>query len=144
VTQVAFHFNVDNRLHYSCRLVRKAVAAGTSMVVTGSPDVLDQFDRDLWALSATDFLPHCRLTDAPARVQKSAVLLCEDLIGVPSRDILLNLAERTPTGFEQFDKVIEVVTADPVERSQARLRWKHYAQAGLALTQHDLGPRTAP
>lgn len=144
MTQVAFHFNVDNRLHYSCRLVRKAVAAGTSVVVTGSSDVLDQFDRDLWALAATDFVPHCRVGEAPSLVQKSAVLLCEDLRAVPARQLLLNLADQPPEDFAQFDRVIEVVTADPVERSQARLRWKLYARAGLALTQHDLGPKTAP
>lgn len=144
MTQVAFHFNVDNRLRYSCRLVRKAVACSTSLVVTGSSEVLAQFDRDLWALSATDFLPHARVGDPASLVDKSAVLLCESLSGVPSRDVLLNLADTVPVGFEGFNRLIEVVTADPMERSQARLRWKHYTKSGLELIQHDLGLRTTP
>lgn len=144
MTTAAFHFNVENRLHYTCRLVRKAVAAGNRLAVTGSDDMLGQLDHDLWALSATEFLPHCRGGDPASLVHRSAVLLCESLIGVTGRDVLINLAESVPLGVEAYERVLEIVTVNPVERSQARLRWKHYAKAGLALVQHDLGHRTAP
>jgi DNA polymerase-3 subunit chi len=144
VTTAAFHFNVENRLHYTCRLVRKAVAAGSRLAVTGADDILEQLDHDLWAFSATEFLPHCRWGNPAALVQRSAVLLCESLDGVTGRQVLINLAESVPQGVDAFDRVLEVVTVDPLERSQARLRWKHYAQAGLALVQHDLGHRTTP
>jgi DNA polymerase III subunit chi len=143
VTTAAFHFNVENRLHYTCRLVRKAVAAGNRLAVTGADDLLAQLDHDLWAFSATEFLPHCRWGDSIALVQRSAVLLCESLDGVTGREVLINLAESVPQGVDAFDRVLEVVTVDPLERSQARLRWKQYAKAGLALVQHDLGHRTA-
>ena len=33
MTEVAFHFNVPDRLAYTCRLVRKAYAAGGRTVV---------------------------------------------------------------------------------------------------------------
>lgn len=142
MTTAAFHFNVENRLHYTCRLLRKAVATGNRLAVTGSDDMLEQLDRDLWALSATEFLPHCRWGDSVSLVQRSAVVLCESLDGVVGRDVLLNLAESVPPGVEAFERVFEVVSVDPVERSQARLRWKHYAKAGWALVQHDLGHRS--
>jgi DNA polymerase-3 subunit chi len=141
VTTAAFHFNVENRLHYTCRLLRKAAAAGNRLAVTGSDEILDQLDRDLWALSATEFLPHCRWGGSASLVQRSAVVLCQSLDGVAGRDVLLNLAESVPPGVEAFERVFEVVTVDPLERSQARLRWKQYAKAGLALVQHDLGHR---
>ncbi|MCW2313040.1 DNA polymerase III subunit chi [Rhodoferax antarcticus] len=144
MTQVAFHFNVEDRLHHSCRLVRKGIAAGTSLVVTGPWDVLDQFDRALWALSATEFLPHCRASDSDSLVQKSSVLLCESLTGIAARDVLVNLGQTAPDGFEVFPRVIEVVSTDEAERGPARLRWKHYAQAGSELVKHDLGARAAP
>ena len=138
MSTAAFHFNVDNRLHYTCRLVRKAVAAGNRLVVTGPGDTLAQLDRDLWALSATEFLPHCHGSEPGPLAHRSPVLLCESLDGVAVRDVLINLAESVPVGAEGFERVIEVVTADPVERSQARLRWKHYAHVGMPLIQHDL------
>lgn len=144
MTRVAFHFNVDDRLHHSCRLVRKGIAAGTTLVVTGPEDVLNQFDRELWALSATEFLTHCRAGDPDSLVQKSTVLLCESLDGVAARDVLLNLGQTVPDGFEAFHRVIEVVSTADAELVPARLRWKHYAQAGSELLKHDLGARLAP
>lgn len=144
MTRVAFHFNVGDRLHHSCRLVRKGMAAGTSMVVTGPGHVLEQFDRDLWALGATEFLPHCRTGDSASLVQKSAVLLCESLEGIIARDVLVNLGQNVPEGFEAYARVIEVVSTDEAELGPARLRWKHYAQAGSELLRHDLGARAAP
>lgn len=144
MTRVAFHFNVDDRLHHSCRLVRKGIAAGSSLVVTGPQDILDEFDRQLWALAATEFLPHCRPGDLDSLVEKSPVLLCESLNGIAARDVLVNLGQTVPDGFAAFPRVIEVVSTDEVERGPARLRWKHYATVGSELSKHDLGARAAP
>ena len=144
MTRVAFHFNVDDRLHHSCRLVRKGIAAGASVVVTGPGDILDIFDRQLWALSATDFLSHCRASDAASMVQRSSVLLCDSLNGIATRDVLVNLGQTVPDGFGAFARVIEVVSTDEQELHPARLRWKHYAQAGSELLKHDLATRAAP
>ena len=144
MTSVAFHFNVSDRLYYTCRLVRKAVAAGTSVVVKGPGSLLEQFDRDLWTFSVTEFVPHGHADDSASLVRRSAILLCESLDSTPVRDLLVNLAEDVPTGFEAFDRVIEVVSEDPVERGHARQRWKHYSKAGLKLIRHDLSQRTSP
>lgn len=144
MTSVAFHFNVSDRLYYTCRLVRKAVAAGTSVVVKGPGTILEQFDRELWTFSATEFVSHGRVDDSAGLVHRSSILLCESLNSAPVRDLLVNLAEDVPTGFEAFDRVIEVVSEDPVERGHARQRWKHYSKAGLKLIQHDLSQRTSP
>ena len=144
MTTAAFHFNVENRLHYTCRLLRKAAAAGNRLVVTGSDEILDQLDRDLWALSATEFLSHCRWGGSASLVQRSAVVLCQSLDGVAGRDVLVNLAESVPPGVESFERVLEVVTVDPVAQGLARSRWKHYVKTGLTLVSHDLGHRAAP
>lgn len=143
MTRVAFHFNVEDRLHHSCRLVRKGIAAGSSMVVTGPWDVLDQFDQDLWALSATEFLPHCRASDSDSLVQRSSLVLCESLSGIAARDVLVNLGQTVPAGYEAFSRVIEVVSNDEAELHPARLRWKNYVQAGSELVRHDLAARAA-
>lgn len=144
MTRVAFHFNVADRLNHSCRLVRKGIAAGTSLVVTGPQDILEQIDRELWALAPTDFLPHCRTGDSDSLVQNSPVLLCESLTGIAVRDVLVNLGQTVPDGFEAFPRVIEVVSTDEEERGPARLRWKHYVLAGAELLRHDLGATASP
>jgi hypothetical protein len=37
MTEIAFHFNVPDKLAYSCRLLRKAYLSGARVVVTGEP-----------------------------------------------------------------------------------------------------------
>jgi DNA polymerase III subunit chi len=48
------------------------------------------------------------------------------------------LLPAVPDGFEQFDRVIEVVTQDDADRLSARARWKHYNELGYEITRHDL------
>jgi DNA polymerase-3 subunit chi len=138
VTTVAFHFNAPDRLDYTCRLLRKAVAAGAHVVVTGSAECLARLDRDLWTLTDTGFVPHCG-SDAPPQVmQRSPVCFTETVRASVRHEVLVNLGESIPEGFEQFDRVIEVVSQDPEERRTARLRWKDYQKLNLQPIQYDL------
>jgi len=138
MTEVAFHFNVPDKLSYLCRLIRKATVGGSRVVVTGETSSLNQLDTALWTFSALDFVPHCRL---PAEQQISAnspVVLTETASSAPHQGVLVNWGVSVPGGFEQFERLIEVVTSDAQDRSQARQRWKHYADRGYAITRHDL------
>ncbi|MBP7958348.1 MAG: DNA polymerase III subunit chi, partial [Ottowia sp.] len=56
MTDVAFHFNVPDKLGYACRLLRKAHAAGGSVGVVAAPVVLQELDARLWSFSALDFV----------------------------------------------------------------------------------------
>jgi len=138
VTTVAFHFNVVDRLAYTCRLIRKAVAGGATLVVTGSSETLSQLDHDLWTLSSTDFVTHCRPEVSTDLAARSAVLLSESAQLTTHADVLVNLGDPVPAHFQQFDRVIEVVGKEADDKRAARLRWKHYSQAGIPLVQHDL------
>ena len=138
MTEIAFHFNAPDRLSYVCRLLRKAVGGGAKVVVTGPVDTLDQLDAALWMVSPTDFVPHCCLEADNAVLAKSPVVLAPSVQSPPFFDILVNLSESVPVGFEQFKRLIEVVTLDELDRKQARGRWKHYADAGFNLIRHDL------
>lgn len=138
MTEIAFHFNAPDRLSYVCRLLRKAVGGGANVVVTGPVDALEQLDASLWTLSPTDFIPHCGLDAEETVLAKSPVVLVQSLRTSPFFDILLNLGESVPDGFDQFKRLIEVVTQDALDRKQARVRWKCYADAGFHLTRHDL------
>lgn len=141
MSAVAFHFNVPDRLAYACRLLRKAVASGAKLVVTGSQEALQRLDRDLWTISATEFVPHCFIDADPLLVEASPVILNPSTQASPHWQVLLNLGRSVPAGFERFERVIELVGLDEEERQVARARWKHYAERGYAITRHDLALR---
>lgn len=137
MTSIAFHFNVSDKLDYTCRLARKAVSTGAKLVVLVEPQDLEQLDHDLWQLSAVDFLPHCGSKAAEHVVARSPVFLTASLNATPHEDVLVNLCDGVPERFAVFNRVIEVVGVDEPSRQTARQRWRHYAKVGVALVRHD-------
>jgi DNA polymerase-3 subunit chi len=142
VTEVAFHFNVPDKLGYACRLLRKAAATGAKVVVTGEPDLLRALDTELWSFSALDFIAHCHVQEADAQVlAASPVVLADAPRGAPHQQVLVNLGGGVPEGFERFERLIELVGGDDADRQQGRRRWKHYADRGYAIQRHDVATR---
>lgn len=139
MTDVAFHFGAPDKLEYACRLLRKAVGSGAQVTVVADETDLQQLDADLWAISPTDFLPHC-LSGADVFMQKKCpVVLASDIGGVVvQKQVLVNLAPAVVSGFEKFSRVIEVVSTDEQDRDLARQRWMHYKALGYTMTRHDL------
>lgn len=138
MTEIAFHFNVPERLAYACRLLRKAAGSGAKVVVTGQPGTLKELDTALWTFSATDFIPHSDLDGDAAAVALSPLLLASSLASTPHHEVLLNLGQMVPDGFEKYQRVIELVGIEDEERQLARVRWKHYTDLGYAIARHDL------
>lgn len=145
MTDIAFHFNVTDKLGYSCRLLRKAYLTGAQLAVMGPPDVLAALDQLLWTFSAPEFVPHYRATAAAKSdtaqgqvLAATPVLLVESPRDCAHHDVLVNLGANIPDEFERFERFIEVVTTLDADRLAARHRWKHYADMGYALKRHDL------
>lgn len=144
MTELAFHFGAPDKIAYACRLLRKAVGSGARVVVIGDPDQLQVLDEALWSLTPTDFVPHC-LADAPAMLRKySPVILSAGWDAVEQEhDVMVNLADQVPQGFDTFARLIEVVSLDPEDRSAARERWRFYSSQGYAIQRHDLALKSA-
>lgn len=143
VSKVEFHTQAAHRLLYACRLLRKAAATGAQVLVTADEETLMQFDQLLWTFSGTDFVPHC-LSDAPTQVlENTPIVLTQSPQTHAAQAILLNLGSDIPAGFEQFGRIIEIVSEELNDKQQARSRWKRYASAGCELSSHDL-QATAP
>jgi DNA polymerase-3 subunit chi len=141
MTEIAFHFNAPDKLAYACRLLRKAVASGARVVVTGAPASLQSLDTLLWTFSPLEFVAHCRAGSPAEQLLASPVVLAAQIEGgaaLPYHQVLLNLGDGVAPGYERFERAIEVVTLDEQERQKARLRWKHYADRGYSITRHDL------
>lgn len=138
MTEIAFHFNVADKLLYGCRLLRKVHASGARVVVTAEPEVLAELDQLLWRFSPTDFVPHCRLDSGKPSRGEAPVLLAESLNACAGYSVLVNLGQAVPLEFERFERFIEVVAQGEEDRLAARSRWKHYTDRGYAMKRHDL------
>lgn len=141
MTEVAFHFNVPDKIGYACRLLRKAHAAKAQVGVIGMADSLRALDTALWTFSQLDFVPHCAAS-ADARVlAASPIVLGEDAAGFAHAQVLLNLGGGVPQGFERFERLIELVDTSEADRASARQRWRYYSERGYALQRHDVAAR---
>ena len=138
MTDIEFHVNVPDKLHYGCRLLRKAYRSGANAVVTAEPELLLQLDQLLWSYSGTEFLPHCRSHSPATTMAVTSIVLAEQLDVCPSGSVLINLSQQVPGGFERFKRFIEVASSSEDDRLAARGRWKHYRDRGYALKRHEL------
>ncbi|CAN5286226.1 DNA polymerase III subunit chi [soil metagenome] len=143
MTDIAFHFNVPDKLAYSCRLLRKAYLSGARVAVTAEAEVLAELDALLWSFSATEFVPHCTASAPPATLAATPVVLSVSLADLANREILVNLGHGVPGGYEGFERFIELVSLRPEDVQSGRDRWKHYAAHGYILKRHDLSSKSA-
>lgn len=137
--RIDFYTGVDHRVHYACRLVRRARAAGkTVLAYARDADRLARFDVALWTFSALDFLPHV-YADSPLAAATPTVLTLKPGAGGP-RDVLLCLDDEVPpdfaTWFPQFERVVEVVSGDEDDKRNARQRYRAYRDAGFEPAHH--------
>jgi DNA polymerase III subunit chi len=145
MTEIEFHVNVQDKLHYSCRLLRKAHRSGTKVVVTAEPALLAQLDQLLWTFSGPDFLPHCNIQASAQTLAATPIQLAEQLQTCPADGVLINLGQQAPAHFERFQRFIEVASAADDDIAAARVRWKHYKDRGYELKKYDLptGPEAS-
>ncbi len=143
MTNISFHFNVANTLHYACRLVKKAWSQGTPVLVVGEADWLEALDAELWTFSNVDFIPHSFVGVDADEVSDEVVtvwLANSDQINTEAEahaGFLIHCGNSMPAGFERFDRLIELVPQDEAAKASARERWTHYKQRGYPLAHHD-------
>ncbi len=144
MARIEFHFNAPTLVPYACRLLRKVHGHGLRAQVIAAPTTLTQLDQALWTFSELDFLPHCNATAPPAVRSASSVLLAPEVRTDWDQQILINLGESVPAGFEGFARIIDVVTVDDLHRAQGRERWREYSRMGHELIRHDLARPEQP
>ena len=87
------------------------------------------------------------MLESPSYVlERTPIVLADqvsDLHALPHHQILLNLEDVVPVGFEKFERVIELVSLEKMDREFARARWKTYQDRGYAIIKHDLKAKTA-
>jgi len=141
MTQVSFYTGVADRLPYLCRLLRKAQQSGAQVGVVGPAHLLERLDAALWSFEPTEFVPHLRLTpgQAPApALAATPIVLSEAVSALAHREVLLNLGNEVPEGFEAFARVLEVVSLDAAQKQAGRARFKFYKEQGFEVLHHEV------
>lgn len=142
MTRIDFYLlssdQVAARLDYACRLAHKAWSKGHQVYLHCADEAQAQLlNERLWSFRADAFVPH-----ASAAEQPDARVVCgfgED--AGEHHDLLINLADHSPSFFSQFNRLAEIVVElDPV-RVPARERFRFYRERGYPLQTHQL--RTA-
>jgi len=141
MTEISFHTGVPDLYGYTCRLVRKAVRKGAAVVVSAPTETLRRFDQALWAFEPLEFIPHAMVREGQAiepRLARTPVWLVPPGVQSPSTDVLVNLGPEVAPGFENYQRVIEIVGVEPAQAQAARQRWRHYKERGYAVTHHEV------
>ena len=119
-----------------CELVRKAYAAELPTLVlardTAQAEALDDL---LWSFDPDEYLPH-QIAGSDEGDDDAPILIATPDMDVPARPLMLNLRNEAPGG--SFERVLEVVPADPAARDPLRERWKHYQSLGFAVNKYDM------
>jgi len=138
MTGIEFHYGAPDKVAYACRMLRKAAGQGAKVAVTAEPEFLRELDTALWTFSALDFVPHCAGGAPDAVLRASPIVLVATAAAAAHHQVLVNLGAEVPSGFERFERLIEVVATEEDDRQRARTRWKHYLSRGYELKRVDL------
>lgn len=141
MTDVRFYHNAPDRLRVACVLTAKASGGGRRVSVF-APDgnVARHFDQMLWSFQPLAFVPHVAAGSPLAA--ETPVVIGTRLEALADNDVLINLGDDLPSGFERFSLVIEVVGPTDPERQAARGRFRRYKEQGHTLSAHDLNQRS--
>ena len=119
-----------------CELAKRGFAANLPILVLARDAAqAEAIDDLLWSFDPDDYLPH-QIAGMDEGDDETPILIATPEMDVPARAMLINMRDAAPTG--SFDRVLEVVPADPSARGPLRERWKHYQALGFDVKKHDM------
>lgn len=148
MTKVDFYIlsqgNIRDKEHFACRLAEKAYRLKNRIYIHAqNGEHCRRLDDLLWTWREGSFLPHRLISDSADGPHKESGLADPILIGDQNEppditDLLINLVADVPSLFSRFDRVAEIVSADPEDKLAGRERYRFYRDRGYALNQHDI------
>jgi DNA polymerase-3 subunit chi len=129
----------EQRGIFACRLAEKAYLGDLKIgIVHDKLSDARALDELLWTFNERSFVPHGLCVDdgydsaAPVHVGFDAGRL-------PPVDLLVNLADRMPQGFDRFARIAEIIDADPERLRLGRERFKSYRDLKFTIESHQIG-----
>ena len=150
MTQVDFYIlatnSDDSWLRLACRITEKARQRDLQVYLYSENRTdATRLDGLLWTFSQGSFIPHRVVEEDSAPPFEEPVLIgCGDLpTRVPttnseqrSWDLMINLTAEVPDFFSRYDRVVEVIDANPARRETGRERFRFYRDRGYELNTH--------
>jgi DNA polymerase-3 subunit chi len=125
----------DDPLLLVCELARKAYSAEQpTLILARSQEQAEALDEKLWEFDDTAFIPHQIAGDDDDAI--TAVVIVPPGVRTADRPLVVNLRDECAPG--TFERVLEVVAADPAEREGSRARWTEYKKRGFDVNKHDM------
>lgn len=152
MTRVDFYILPENsaeaRLRFACRLADKAMQQRLRVFLLAASEAeAVKLDELLWTFSQNSFIPH-RLAWHSARepATEPVVIGCEErnepeAAAKPVEthwDVMINLTSEVPESFGRYERLAELVDADPARREHGRARYRYYRDRGYELKTHQL------
>ena len=119
-----------------CELAKRGYAANLSILVLARDAAqAEAIDDLMWSFDPDEYLPH-QIAGMDEGDDDTPILIATPDMDIPARPMLINLRDGAPNG--SFDRVLEVVPADPSARGPLRERWKHYQALGFDVKKIDM------
>jgi len=147
MTQVDFYIlpegSDEARLTFACRLASKAVKRELGVFVLAETETeARRLDELLWTFSQNSFIPHRFSWNTEATpVAEPVIIGCADRAGEEAThewDLMVNLTGEVPDAFGRYERLAEVVDADPARREHGRDRYRYYRDRGYEMKTHQL------
>lgn len=145
MTQIDFYILGDNSHRdinlMVCRLCEKALAKQMNVFIyTHSQTQAQQLDELLWTFKTNSFIAHTNQLDERITNDSFAypVIISSERTNDHYNHLLINLTEKTPSFFQQFKRIAELVGKSEGEKEIARNRYRYYLQQGYTLNKYDL------
>ncbi len=137
MTEVKFFYNVKDKLHFACKLAKRAADEDRRLIVFApAPALAEEMDRMLWTFSQLSFVPHVRSGHRLAG--ETPIVIAQDEAGLVHHEALLNLGDEPPAFFSRFEQLREIVSQDEEDKRLARERAKFYKSRGFEIVSLDV------
>lgn len=148
MTRVDFYILSEGGEHererFACRLAEKVYRMQHRIYLhTSGAEHSRRLDELLWTWRDGSFLPHGLVDqsgDEPEELLAHPVLIGNGSASPPITDLLINLLHDVPPIFSRFERVAEIVSADPQGKQAGRERYRFYLDRGYPLNQHNIQP----
>ncbi len=119
-----------------CELAKRALAAGqASLILARDGNQAEALDALLWEFDEDAYLPH-QIAGSDEDDAITPILIVSPGTETPDRPLVINLRDEIAPG--QYERVLEVVPADPAAREPLRARWRAYQERGFTLNKYDM------
>lgn len=119
-----------------CELAKRAHGAGQATLVLARDEAqAEALDALLWEFDEDAFVPH-QIAGRDEDDDITPILIVPPGTATADRPLVINLRDDIAPG--QYQRVLEVVPADPAAREPLRARWRAYQQRGFTLNKHDM------